>query len=44
MAKHEHGTMNSEVQEKTFYGFIKFVKWSIILILLFLVFLAIVDG
>ena len=26
MAKHEHGTMNTEVQEKTFEGF---VTWAV---------------
>lgn len=25
MAEHKHGTMNTEVQEKTFEGFIKYV-------------------
>jgi len=44
MAKHEHGTMEHEVQGKTFSGFVNFVKWSIIAILVFLVFLAIVNG
>lgn len=44
MAKHEHGTMDTETQEKTFGGFVKIVKWSVVSILAFLVFLAIVDG
>ena len=42
--KHKHGTMDITVQEKTFAGFVKFVTWSIILILVFLVFLAMVNG
>ena len=44
MAKHEHGSMNVDVQEKTFGGFIKAVAWGIVLILVFLVFLAMVNG
>jgi aa3 type cytochrome c oxidase subunit IV len=41
MAEHKHGSMNIETQEKTFFGFINFVKWSIIVILAVVVFLAI---
>lgn len=44
MAKFKHGTMDTEVQQKTFDGFVSFVGRSIVVILLFLVFLAIVDG
>ena len=44
MAKHEHGSMETGDQEDTFYGFINFVKWSIILIIAFLIFLAVVGG
>lgn len=44
MADHEHGKMNVEVQEKTFAGFTKTVGWASIIILLFLVFLAMVNG
>lgn len=44
MAKHEHGTMYTGVQEKTFAGFISISKWSAILVILFLVFLAMVNG
>lgn len=44
MAKHEHGSMNADVQEKTFERFVKIVGWSIVWILVFLVFLAIVNG
>ncbi len=42
--EHKHGTMDIEVQEKTFDGFVKFTTWSVIGILVFLVFLAIVGG
>ena len=44
MAKHEHGKMDIHVQEKTFAGFVKMVTWGAILCLLFLVFLAMVNG
>lgn len=44
MAKFKHGSMDMSAQEKTFAGFIKAVTWSVILILAFLVFLAIVGG
>jgi len=44
MAKHEHGSMNIDTQEKTFAGFVKAVTWGVILILAFLVFLAMVNG
>ena len=44
MAKFEHGTMDTAVQQKTFDGFVGIVAKSIVAILLFLVFLAMVGG
>jgi hypothetical protein len=44
MADHEHGNMDIEDQEKTFEGFVKFVTWSVILIVAFLIFLALVGA
>ncbi|MCG6904536.1 MAG: aa3-type cytochrome c oxidase subunit IV [Rhodobacter sp.] len=44
MAEHKHGEMEISVQEKTFAGFVKFVGWAAVCILIFLVFLAIVNG
>lgn len=44
MAEHKIGTMDTKVQEKTFAGFVKFTERSVIAILIFLVFLAIVGG
>lgn len=41
MADHEHGSMNIEVQEKTYEGFMSFVTKSVIVILLVLVVMAI---
>jgi len=44
MEKHEHGSMDVKDHEKTFAGFVKFTTYSIILILISLVILAIVNG
>lgn len=43
MAEHEVGKMNIETQEKTFAGFLWFVKWGSILVIAILVFLALVN-
>lgn len=40
MAEHKHGEMDIEVQTKTFEGFMKFTTWAVVIILVFLVFLA----
>lgn len=44
MAEHKHGEMNTDVQEKTFEGFVKAVTWSVIVILVALVLLAMING
>ena len=44
MAKHVHGSAETGDHEDTFFGFVNFVKWAIILIIAFLIFLAIVNG
>ena len=44
MAKHEHGTMNIEVQEKTFAGFTSFVTRTVVVIIVALVLLALING
>ena len=44
MADHKHGEMNIEVQENTFNGFIKYVGWSCVVIVLILIFMALVNG
>ena len=41
MAEHEHGSMNTESQEKTFDGFVTFVSRSVIVIIGILIFMAI---
>ena len=44
MAKHEHGSMDTEVQEKTFDGFMSLVSKTAIVCVVFLVFVALVNG
>ncbi|MCF6444374.1 aa3-type cytochrome c oxidase subunit IV [Nereida sp. MMG025] len=44
MDNHEHGKMDTKEQEKTFAGFVKFTTYSVIIILVALVFLAMVNG
>ena len=41
MAEHEHGSMNSDVQQKTFDGFMSFVTKAVIFIIVVLVVMAI---
>ena len=40
MAEHEHGSMNIDVQEKTFAGFMSWVTRTTIIILVLLVLMA----
>lgn len=42
--KHEHGSMDIEVQEQTFEGFIKAITWGIAICLILLVLLYLVNG
>lgn len=44
MADHKPGSMDIRVQEKTFAGFTRFVTWSVVAIIAFLVFLALANG
>lgn len=44
MAEHKHGSMDIKDHEKTFEGFVKFVTYAVIGILIFLVLLAMVNG
>ncbi len=41
MAEHKHGEMDVKVHEKTFDGFMKWVTWSVIVILVIIVGMAI---
>jgi len=42
--KHEHGKMDTGVQEKTFAGFMSFVSKSTVVILVALVLLYLING
>ena len=44
MSKHKHGSMDIEVQEKTFEGFISVVTKTTIASILVLVFMALVNS
>jgi Ni,Fe-hydrogenase I cytochrome b subunit len=44
MAEHKHGTMNTDVHEKTFNGFIRLSIWGAVISILVLVFLALANG
>lgn len=44
MAEHEQGSMDVRAHEKTFAGFVKFMTWAAVVILLVLVFLALANG
>ncbi|PKQ12080.1 MAG: aa3-type cytochrome c oxidase subunit IV [Alphaproteobacteria bacterium HGW-Alphaproteobacteria-1] len=44
MAEHKQGEMDITVQEKTFEGFIRAVVWSVVGIIGFLIFLALVNA
>ena len=41
MAEHKHGTMDISVQEKTFAGFIKVSTWTVVAVVLILLFMAV---
>jgi len=42
--EHKHGSMDIEVQEKTFEGFMKFTTYAVIGIIVFLILLAMING
>ncbi|MCB2116315.1 MAG: aa3-type cytochrome c oxidase subunit IV [Rhodobacteraceae bacterium] len=44
MAEHKPGTMEIRTQEKTFAGFVRFVTWSVVLIIAILIFMALVNA
>lgn len=44
MAEHKHGEMDIDVQEKTFDGFIKVVTWTVVAIIITLIFMALVNS
>ncbi len=44
MAEHKHGSMNTEVHEKTFNGFIRMSTWGAAISILVLIFLALTTA
>ncbi len=44
MADHQHGSIDVRDHEKTFNGFIRFVTWAAIIVLLILIFMALVNA
>ncbi len=44
MADHKHGSMNIDVQEKTFAGFVTFTVRTVIVIIVALILLALING
>ena len=42
--KHEHGSMNTDAQEKAFEGFMAWVTWGVVVILVALVLLYLING
>lgn len=44
MAEHKHGEMNTEVQEKTFEGFVRTTVWAVVAIIGILLFMALVNS
>ncbi len=44
MAEHKHGEMDIAVQEKTFEGFVNWTVRSVVGIIVFLIFLALVNA
>lgn len=44
MAKHVHGSMNSDVQEQTFSGFIKVCTWVAAVSIGVLIFMAVFNS
>ena len=44
MTDHKHGEMDTDVQEKTFEGFVKVVTWSVVIIIALLIFIALIGA
>lgn len=43
-AKHKHGNMDIHEQEKTFAGFTRFAVWTVVIVAVILVFLALINA
>ena len=44
MAEHEHGSMDTKVQEKTFAGFVRMATWGAVISILVLIFMALTNA
>ena len=44
MAEHEHGSMDTKVQEKTFAGFVRMSTWGAVISILVLIFMALTNA
>jgi hypothetical protein len=44
MDDHKHGSMKTDVQEKTFAGFIRMVTWGAMICMGILIFMALANG
>lgn len=44
MAEHKHGSMDTKSQQQTFDGFIAFSKWTIVVVIVTLIFMALVNS
>ncbi|WP_397541843.1 aa3-type cytochrome c oxidase subunit IV [Roseovarius salis] len=44
MAEHKHGDMNIEEHEKTFEGFIRATAWTVVAVIVVLIFMALVNA
>jgi len=41
---HQHGSMDIRVQERTFAGFIRWITWSVVVILFVLIVMALANA
>ncbi len=44
MAEHKHGSMDTTEQEKTFDGFMRFTIWTVVVIIVALILLALINA
>ncbi len=44
MAEHKHGSMDTTEQEKTFDGFMRFTIWTVVVIIVALILLAMINA
>ncbi len=44
MSDHKHGSMDTKEQEKTFDGFVRFTIWTVVVIIVALILLAMINA